>query len=80
MTKEELLRHWQRRPFEPFRILTTVGEAIEVVHPGLMLVAGDTVTVGRPRADAPPPMAEDGVWFDLSDIAHIEPLETTKHR
>lgn len=75
MTKDEVLRLWRQRPFEPFRIITVVGEGIDVWHPRLMLVAGNMLTIGQPHPDEPPPAASDGTWLDFEDIARVEPLE-----
>jgi hypothetical protein len=76
MSKSEVLQLWRARPFRPFRIITVVGEAIDVWHPNLMLVAGSMITIGQPDPDAPPPCASDGTWLDFDDIARVEPLET----
>jgi hypothetical protein len=57
-----------------------VGEAIDVMHPALMLVAGNMITVGTPDPDEPPPVALDGVWLAFDDIANVEPLETAAQR
>lgn len=72
MIKDDVLRLWRQRPFQPFRIITVVGEAIDVWHPRLMLVAGNMLTIGQPHADEPPPAASDGTWLDFEDIARSE--------
>jgi hypothetical protein len=75
MTSEQVLMHWRTRPFKPFRIVTVVGECIDVWHPNLMLVAGEMITVGRPHPTEPPPSALDGTWLAFEDVARVEPLE-----
>jgi hypothetical protein len=75
MTSEQVLKHWRKRPFKPFRIITVVGEAIDVWHPNLMLVAGEMITIGRPHPTEPPPSALDGTWLAFEDIARVEPIE-----
>ncbi|MGI8982396.1 MAG: hypothetical protein ACR2FY_24455 [Pirellulaceae bacterium] len=74
MTKDEVLRLWRQRPFQPFRIITVVDEAIDVWHPRLMLVAGNMLTIGQPDPKEPPPAASDGTWLGFEDIARVEPL------
>ena len=80
MSRDAVLKLWRQRPFVPFRITTVVGEAIDVMHPALMLVAGNMITVGTPDPEEPPPAALDGVWLAFDDIARAEPLETAAHR
>jgi hypothetical protein len=80
MAKDDVLKLWRQRPFQPFRIVTVVDESIDVVHPSLMLVAGNMITIGRPHPNEPPPSASDGVWLEFSDIARIERLETAAPR
>ena len=52
MTTEEVLQLWRARPFRPFRIVTVIGETIDVPHPNLMLVAGDMTTTVAALTDA----------------------------
>jgi hypothetical protein len=80
MSRDELLLLWRQRPFKPFRIITVVGETIEVMHPGLMLVAGDTITIGTPDPHHPPPAADELLWLDFEHIAQAEPLDSVSPR
>lgn len=76
MKRDEILKLWRQRPFVPFRSTTVVGETIDVMHPGLMLVAGDMITIGTPDPEEPPPAALDGLWLSFGDIKRAEPLQT----
>jgi len=76
MPRDEVLKLWRQRPFQPFRITTVVGETIDVWHPNLMLVAGNTITIGTPDPNHPPPAADELVWLDLQHIARAEPLDS----
>jgi hypothetical protein len=80
MSRDEVLKLWRQRPFAPFRIVTITNETIDVVHPNLMLVAGNMITVGRPHPTEPPPSASDGTWLEFDDIARVEPLESAVTR
>jgi hypothetical protein len=75
--REEILNLWRQRPFVPFRITTVMGETIDVLHPNLMLVAGDTITIGTPDPNHPPPAADELLWMDFSDVAQAVPLDST---
>jgi hypothetical protein len=80
MLRDEVLTLWRQRPFVPFRITTVVGETIDVAHPGLMLVAGDTITIGTPDPHHPPPAADELLWLDFEHIAQAEPLDSISPR
>ena len=80
MSRDIVLKLWRQRPFVPFRITTVVGETIDVMHPALMLVAANMITVGTPDPDDPPPAALDGVWLAFDDIARVEPLKAAAQR
>lgn len=80
MIKDDVLRLWRQRPFQPFRIITVVDEPIDVWHSNLMLVAGNMLTVGQPDPDDPPPSATDLLWLEFDDIARVEPLEAAAPR
>lgn len=74
MIKDDVLRLWRQRPFKPFRIITVVGETIDVWNPRLMFIAGNTLTIGQPHPHEPPPAASNGTWLDFEDVARVEPL------
>jgi hypothetical protein len=74
MTKDDVLRLWRQRPFKPFRIITVVGEAIDVWNHRLMIVAGNTLAIGQPHPNEPPPSASTGTWLDFDHIARVELL------
>ncbi len=71
MIKDEILRLWRQRPFQPFRIITVVGEAIDVSSPRLMLVAGNMLTIGQPYPGEPPPAASDATWLEFRNIERV---------
>jgi hypothetical protein len=73
MPPEELLRHLQRRPFEPFRIHLTDGSAFEVRHPEMVLPALLTAEIGLPQNPAVP-IAARIVTVALAHIVRLEPL------
>ena len=80
MSRDDVLKLWRQRPFRPFRIITVVGEMIDVVHPSLMLVAGDTITIGTPDPHYSPPAADELLWLDFEHIAQAEPLDSVSPR
>lgn len=76
MIKDDVLRLCRKRPFQPFRIVTVVGEVIDVWNPHLMFIVGNMLTVGQPHPDEPPPAASDVTWLNLEEIDRIVPLRT----
>ena len=80
MDRNEILNLWRQRPFVPFRITTVVGESIDVMHPNLMHVAGDTIKIGTPDPHHPPPAADELLWLDFEHIAQAEPLDSIAPR
>ena len=51
MTSQNLRAILRQRPFEPFRILTTSGQAYEVRHPEAAMVVRNGVIVSTPTTD-----------------------------
>ena len=76
MEREEVLKLWKQRPFQPFRMITVVGEAINVWHPNLLLAGGTMMTVGQPDPEGPPPLASDATWLGYDDVERIELIES----
>ena len=74
MTNEELKQLKAKRPFEPFRVITTQDESFDVVHPGLIMIGSNGVNIGLPHPSEPPPRASDIVWLDAEDIVRVVPL------
>src|SRR5690349_7487324 len=79
MSRDEVLKYWRQRPFQPFRMITVVGESINVWHPNLFLAGGSMITVGQPDPAGPPPMASEGTWLGYEDIARVEVIEEVSH-
>ncbi len=73
MSPEELLRHRQRSPFEPFRIHLSGGQFYDVRHPEMLLLAQRTAEIGLPP-DSELPIAERIVTISLIHIVGLEPL------
>jgi len=62
----------QRRPFEPFRIRLSSGDAYVVRHPenALLLRGGVYVAVPDPSGELP----ETATWCSLLHVAAVEPV------
>jgi len=43
----------QQRPFVPFRIVTSSGQAYDIRHPELVMVGRRDLTIGTPSVDNP---------------------------
>jgi hypothetical protein len=74
MTNDELNELKWKRPFQPFRVITTEKEVFEVVDPGLILVGRNGVNIGLPHPTEPAPRASEIVWLAAEDILRAEPL------
>lgn len=76
MRPEEMTALRRQQPFRPFRINLADGRQLDVVHPELILVGRDDVTIGFPRKNSDKPyLFEHMTTVDLSDILGIDFLE-----
>ena len=68
---EDILVRVRRRPFQPFRIVATSGESLDVTHPELIMVGQTRVIVGRPNPKRPIS------FIDTAEVArmHIAAME-----
>ncbi len=74
MSAEDLLESIRRRPFVPFRLVTSDGTGYDIRHPELLMPGRRTVTVGIP--DNPTvPVYERQVRVALLHVQRLEPLE-----
>jgi len=46
MTQEELHQLARQRPFQPFRLILTTGEVLEIRHPDLIMVGRRSAVIG----------------------------------
>jgi len=77
MSPGELKELLQRRPFEPFRLLLTSGECVDVRHPEMAIVARSDLAVAlRPKKGA----GEQAVWYCLLHIVKASPLPAGTRR
>jgi len=79
MRPEQLSALRRQQPFGPIRITVADGRQLDVVHPELMLVGKDDVTVGFPRKNSDKPyLFEHNTTIDLSDILRVDFLEPSR--
>jgi hypothetical protein len=71
MTAAEILAHQRRRPFRPFRLVTTGEMVYRINHPDQLWVTVGTAYVGYPDQHDPPLVAR----YDIVDLRHIVRLE-----
>ena len=74
MSNKELNELKWQRPFKPFRITTIDNEIFDILHPGLILVGRDDITIGLPDPKSPPPAATELIWLGCEHIASAEPI------
>lgn len=71
MRADELKKLLDERPFKPFRIVMTSGEAVEIRHPEMAIVAHSYVAVAlRPKKG----IAEHVPWYSLIHVVKVVPL------
>lgn len=76
MSPEDLLQYIRRRPFEPFRLVTTDGTAYEILHPEMLMPGWRTPIVGLPK-DPTRAVFDRHVVVALLHVQRLEPLSTT---
>jgi len=71
----EVLRDWmQRRPFQPFRVITSSGDAYEIRHPEMAFLTRAEIVVGLGERDGIPSRYRT---VSLLHVTAAEPLDTT---
>lgn len=71
MRYDEVRAALRRRPFEPFRVILSSGNAYEIRHPEFALVTRTSLFVGEPSGEEIP---ERLVPCDLLHVTTIEPV------
>jgi hypothetical protein len=81
MPRDEVLKLWRQRPFQPFRIKTTARDTFDVKHPESAIIGRRVVAVLLPPPPSFgewPPTFDLGeaelAWVDVLHIVQIEPL------
>jgi hypothetical protein len=72
MSASAIKEQLTRKPFEPFRVVLSNGDANEVRHPELTLLLQNGIYVGVP--DKQNDLPERAVWCNLLHVAAIEPV------
>jgi hypothetical protein len=73
-TNDFLSLKW-RKPFIPFRLVTSDGTVYEVKHPELMMVGQSSVVIGYPSKEEPHAYSRMDV-VSLRDVVRLEPEAT----
>ena len=72
MTREELQETVHRRPFQPFRVVLTTGDAYDIRHPDLIMVGRRSVVIGITNQP-------ESTVYDRSftvDLLHVVGIQT----
>ncbi|MCI0463296.1 MAG: hypothetical protein L0Z62_40635 [Gemmataceae bacterium] len=71
MGATDLLAALKRKPFEPFRIITSDGVRYDIRHPDLVALTHTGAIIGSPDPDQP------GLWlrYDVVGLEHVVRLE-----
>lgn len=59
-----------QRPFRPFRLVMSSGQAYDVRHPEMAMLTSTNIIVGIDEAD-------DGIpaWFKICSLLHVTAIE-----
>jgi hypothetical protein len=71
MSVNEVRSLLHRRPFVPFRIVTSDGTVYQVPHPDLVFVSLAALVIGYPAPNQP----EVADRFDIVSLRHVVRLE-----
>jgi hypothetical protein len=72
MTLQSFRQLLAKRPFEPFRIVVSSGEAYEVRHPEMAFLTRTALHIGlNPDQEG---IAEDATWCSLFHVTAVESL------
>jgi hypothetical protein len=72
MQRDDILSLLRRRPFRPFRVTVSSGDAFDVTHPDLAIASHQFVAIGVPRRRPMPSDFENFARVTLSQIVHIQ--------
>jgi hypothetical protein len=78
MRRRNFLHVLHRKPFRPFRITVSTGQAFDVLHPETVFVADHFVAVPAERVRRQSDRPDDYVWIDLLHIVHLQPGRRVK--
>jgi hypothetical protein len=78
MSANEFKERLQQRPFEPFRIVMSSGDAYDVRHPEMALLVRGGVYVAVP--DAQGRLPDVATWCSFLHITAIEPIIASNGR
>jgi len=73
MRLHELQDALGRRPFQPFRVRLSTGQAYDVLHPEFAAITRTSLFVGTPATPQEPP--ERMVQCDLLHVVALEPVQ-----
>jgi hypothetical protein len=76
MSGEDLVDIIRRRPFSPFRLVTTDGTTYEIRHPEMLMPGRRFVIVGLPDNPAVP-VFDRQVVVSMLHVQRLEPIEAT---
>ena len=65
--------HVQKKPFVPFRLVTSAGVTFDIFHPELIMVGTRDVTIGLPSPQDPT-IYENQIWVAILHIASLKEI------
>ena len=74
MSRDDILRMLQQRPFQPFRIRLSDDIVHEIRHPEMVMATPMSLIIGTPTPNVPFPAVGDYVIVSLLHVVQLEPL------
>jgi hypothetical protein len=74
MSANDFFAWTRRRPFVPFRVVSSDGTVYEVPHPDLIMVGLSSVVIGYPSEEQPHAYSRIDV-MSLRHVVRLEPEE-----
>jgi len=75
--RQEIIKYWKQRPFQPFRIYMANGDVYVIRHAELLMVCPTYLVIGIPVPNHPLLLCDRVDHPGLEEIVRLEPLPSS---
>ena len=75
--RQEIIKYWKQKPFQPFRIYMANGDVYVIRHAELLMVCPTYLVIGIPVPNHPLLLCERVDHPALEEIVQLEPLPSS---
>jgi hypothetical protein len=75
--RQELMKYWKQRPFQPFRIYLANGDVYVIRYPELLMVCPTYLVIGIPVPNHPLLLCDRVDRPSYEEMVRLEPLPST---